>query len=180
MRFTTALLGTALFATVGCKSKQEPPPPAPKPVAAAPAPAPPPPPSNGCKPGAYNHASPDFCIEAPADFGAPAEEKGDPTVETFTSKTNLFFSVQWRQEPDTESDLVYFKSLANASGGTKSIANGALPGGGWMYHTQMESGVHEEKYLVHGKKADIVCYFQAQKPDEIAMLEGICKTLKVP
>jgi hypothetical protein len=62
-----------------------------------------------------------------------------------------------------------------------SIANGDLPGGaGAFAHYKYATGVEQEDYLYTGKAKDITCSFQATKPDMIAKLEAICKSVKVP
>jgi hypothetical protein len=137
----------------------------------------------GCKPGSYNPTNPDFCAEVPADFkpGTDEGEAGNHLLE-FTDPGNHNFSLKWSDEYDKQNDIDMVHAYAHPTDKTMtSVANGDLPGGaGAFAHYKYATGVEQEDYLYVGKKADVTCSFQATKPDVIAKLEAICKTVKVP
>jgi hypothetical protein len=140
-------------------------------------------PSTTCKPGAFIHKNPDFCIELPADFKPGKEDKdGDNSNLAITSSANLSLNVYWSADHQVQSDLDYIHAYKTPMDKTvTSLANGDLPGGAGAYaHYKMASGIEEMQYLYVGKNADIFCLFQAGAPDSFATLEAICKTVKVP
>ncbi len=136
--------------------------------------------SDGCKPGAYVHKAPDYCIDLPPGFVAKPEEKVGTTGKTIRFENPAGRAMEVRYDPKlvTATYIAYLKGMGSEhSAYGDGVAQGALPGGGYFAHTHYKSGVEQVEYMMHGPKGDLVCYLN-QTSQDAPPLEAACKSLK--
>jgi hypothetical protein len=133
---------------------------------------------DGCKAGAFEHKSPDYCVELPQGYAAkPEETRGTIRTIRFENANGRAFEVRYDTKLDPTSYTAYLKSMGETTKDQTSVGQGPLPGGGYFAHVRFKSGIEQAEYMVHGPKGSLVCYLN-QMGNDVPPLEAACKTLK--